>query len=361
MMERDRPENTSREEYVVRPGETHVVRGATPSAREEVSGLQSSDIGATTAGADEEATTEEIRADIEQTRAELSETIDAIQEKLAPDTLKEQAKEVVRDATVGRAEQALGDAQETVREAGTGIMDMIKQNPIPVAMVGLGLGWLWFNRQRQSSESEYQRGYSGGSGRGSIRYGETRVRGSRFGTPGYGNREAAYNPRYYEEYESGGGGRGPQERVGEIAGQAQGRVRDVAGEAQGRVSDMAGRAQETVGELAGRTGETAGELAGRAQETVGELTDQARYQMERARGGFQQQLMENPFALGALALGLGVAVGLAVPETRREDQLLGEARDNLLGQAQSAMQDTGQRVQHVAERVQQQVQEESQS
>jgi len=343
MMERDRPENTSREEYVVRPGETQVVRGATPSAREEVSDLQSSDVGATTAGtagtvdSDEEARTEEIRTDIEQTRAELSETIDAIQEKLAPDTLKEQAKEVVRDATVGRAEQALGEAQETVREAGTGIMDMIKQNPIPVAMMGLGLGWLWFNRQRQSSESEYQRGYYGGSGRGSARYGDARVRSSRFGTPGY--RETPYSPRYYEEYESGGGGRGPQERVGEIAGQAQGRVRDVAGEAQGRAS----------------------EVAGRAQETVGELTGQARYQMERARGGFQQQLMENPFALGALALGLGVAVGLAVPETRREDELLGEARDNLLGQAQSAMQDTGQRVQQAAERVQQQVQEESQS
>jgi len=338
MMERDRPENTSREEYVVRPGETHVVRGATPGASsEEMSGARSSEIGATAAGSDEEATPEEIRADIEQTRAELSETIDAIQEKLAPDTLKEQAKEVVRDATVGRAEQALGEAQETVRGAGTGIMDMIKQNPIPVAMVGLGLGWLWFNRQRQSSESEYQRGYYGGSGRGSARYGDARVRSSRFGTPGY--RETPYSPRYYEEYESGGGGRGPQERVGEIAGQAQGRVRDVAGEAQGRAS----------------------EVAGRAQETVGELTGQARYQMERARGGFQQQLMENPFALGALALGLGVAVGLAVPETRREDELLGEARDNLLGQAQSAMQDTGQRVQQAAERVQQQVQEESQS
>ena len=46
--------------------------------------------------------TDAIRGDIEDTRANMSSTIDAIQEKLSPQRLTEQAKDAVRDATVGR-------------------------------------------------------------------------------------------------------------------------------------------------------------------------------------------------------------------------------------------------------------------
>ena len=42
---------------------------------------------------------EEIRVEIAQTRTEMSGTIDAIQQRLAPEVLGAQAKEVARDAT----------------------------------------------------------------------------------------------------------------------------------------------------------------------------------------------------------------------------------------------------------------------
>jgi len=65
---------------------------------------------AKTGEADDDDTNDEdaaqIRAQIEQTRSEMSETIDAIQGKLNPDNLKEQAQEMVREATVGRAQEA---------------------------------------------------------------------------------------------------------------------------------------------------------------------------------------------------------------------------------------------------------------
>lgn len=44
---------------------------------------------------------EQTRAEIESTRAEMHDTIDAIQAKLSPDNLKQQAKDTVRDATIG--------------------------------------------------------------------------------------------------------------------------------------------------------------------------------------------------------------------------------------------------------------------
>lgn len=62
---------------------------------------------------------ERTRARIEETRAELGETIEAIKEKLSPEQLAEQAKEAVREATVGRAQQAVSGAMETARETAT--------------------------------------------------------------------------------------------------------------------------------------------------------------------------------------------------------------------------------------------------
>src|SRR5579864_5045650 len=66
--------------------------------------------------ADETDETAEIRVEIEQTQADLAETINAIQEKLNPQTLAEQAKDSIRETATGMVEQA----KQTVREATIG-------------------------------------------------------------------------------------------------------------------------------------------------------------------------------------------------------------------------------------------------
>ena len=60
------------------------------------------------------------RAEVEQTRAEMGETIDSIQEKLEPGNLKQQATTVAR----GRASE---------------LLEAIRNNPAPVALGGLAL------------------------------------------------------------------------------------------------------------------------------------------------------------------------------------------------------------------------------
>ena len=74
---------------------------------------------------------EATRARIELTRAEMTETVDALQERLDPERLKEQAKAQARD---------------TLRSTGSDILETIKQNPIPVAVVGGLLGLLLVRR-----------------------------------------------------------------------------------------------------------------------------------------------------------------------------------------------------------------------
>lgn len=89
------------------------------------------------------------RADIEQTREEMSGTIDAIEEKLSPGHLKERATESIKQATVGKATQALDAARRNSKEAARGLSSTAKGawtrtqsaklHPMPVAAVGISL------------------------------------------------------------------------------------------------------------------------------------------------------------------------------------------------------------------------------
>ena len=72
----------------------------------------------------------------------------------SPDTSSNQAKENVRDATIGRVE-------ETAKGVSEMVMDTIKRNPIPAALAGAGLAMLWANRTQgtRRERGSYSTGY----------------------------------------------------------------------------------------------------------------------------------------------------------------------------------------------------------
>jgi len=312
----------------------------------------SSDVNRTAdeATVDDDTSTAEIRANIEQTRADMSETIEAIQERLNPQHLTEQVKEqvkeqfedakaTVREATIGKAEDMVRTAGDTVSEARYTLMEAIRQNPIPAAMIGIGLGWLLMNRR---STPSYSRGrYTGQGGYGSGYYG---------------------TEQGYRSYGSGGSYYGGEHERGGIISQGQRAVSDTVGRVQDTAGSVASRAQDTAGQVASRAQETVGNVADRAQETVGGIVTQAQetaeslayrtqYQAQRLEDRFQQALYETPLAVGAIAFALGTAVGLAAPQTERENELMGEARDTLVERAQDVAQDTVEKLQRVAGQV----------
>ena len=250
------------------------------------------------------------RVEIERTRAGMSETVDAIQERLSPENLKEQAKDRVKEATVGKAQ-----------EAGSGIVDTIRQNPLPAALTGIGLGWLFVNARKQGSSR-----------------------------PPY--RDTVYRDAAYVE------GYPP---TNEYAPAAPGYPSRYEGESGSSTGQALGNARDKVGETATQAQDKAGELASRTQDRVSNLGEQARYQAQRASGGFQRMLRENPLAVGTLAVGVGAAVGLAIPETSKEHEVMGEARDNLVDKAQEKVQETQQKAQRVAEEAQSAVQQEAEN
>ena len=254
------------------------------------------------------------RIEIERTRADMSETANAIQQRLSPENLKEQAKDRVREATVGAAQ-----------DAGSGIADTIRENPVPAALTGIGLSWLLMNARRKSAQ-------------------QPRVRRRPYYDYDYPPAYDApydYPPRYAEQREPDGPSAGRE---------ALERTRDRAGEA-------AGQARDTVEQSAAQVRDKTGELANRTQDQASRLANRAQQQARRAGGGFQRMLRDNPLTTGALAVGLGAAVGLAIPETRKEHEVMGEARDTVVEKAQEAQQ----KVQRVAEEAQGAAKEEAQN
>lgn len=81
--------------------------------------------GTTTTPADDDPSA--IERDIERTRADMSETLDAIQQKLSPAHLMD---------------QALGYFKAGPGTMVSSLSDIAVRNPVPLALIGLGLGWV---------------------------------------------------------------------------------------------------------------------------------------------------------------------------------------------------------------------------
>jgi hypothetical protein len=123
-------------------------------------------------------TTDALRSQIEQTRAEISDTIEAIQTRLSPSRVIGDAKDSMTDATVWRLKRVA----DRTRGAGEHVMHMVRDNPLPVgllatAAIGLIARTLHAgNRRRQKAR------WGGADGAGQNR----RARNNR--TSWHGNR-----------------------------------------------------------------------------------------------------------------------------------------------------------------------------
>jgi ElaB/YqjD/DUF883 family membrane-anchored ribosome-binding protein len=208
--------------------------------------------------------TARIRSEIARTREDMSETIDAIQERLSPRNLASQAKASVKEATVGRVKQAARNVSDSAsniagstKETAVDVAESVKHNPWPALLIGAGAAWWLIDRSRNS---------------------------------GYDRRTAVID----YEHDDGTTGYYAAQGVDRSAAYGYGDPYDT------------------------------------------------RYTTRRSgwNGGSQirQLLQRNPLAVSAVAATLGIAVGLVIPETERENRLMGETRDNLTERAKDAAQ-----------------------
>jgi hypothetical protein len=100
--------------------------------------------------------TERIRAQIDRTRAEMDETVDALEARLKPKHLLDEALERL----LGDDHPSSEDAKQSLRRAGSTVAAKIKENPLPALLVGAGVAWLFLGNDDDEKERAYRRRFS---------------------------------------------------------------------------------------------------------------------------------------------------------------------------------------------------------
>jgi len=207
---------------------------------------------------------EDIENEIEQTRHDMTDTLQAIERKLSPNRWMDEAMETMRNASLNQSR----------------VMELVRDNPVPLALVGLGVGWLVLSS----------------------------VRGARLDAD-----------RIEDAAEDWSGDR--SDMLSGVAEQAGDKVRDLALKAKSKV--------RTVSQQVDRTTDTVRRQASDLADSTGEL------------------FRDHPLTVGLLAVAAGVALGAAIPRTRREVEMLGDTGADLLDSAR----ETGRDMLHKAGRV----------
>lgn len=236
-----------------------------------------------------EPTPSEIRSEIETTRERMAGTLEELGDRLNPQRLKQHAKDAIHDATIGRVQDMARNTMDSAANAGQGVAGMVRENPIPVALIAIGAGWLLMNSRRSSAS-------------------------------GNGESVASYRTSSGDEMAM------------ESASSEQG----VAGKAREKVSAAVGEAQDAMHRVTGSASHAASTVAART-----------RAQKSQAQDAFESQ----PLVIGAIAAAVGLAAGLTVPATQKEAELLGDKRDELVDRARDMAREKTEQVRHVAEKV----------
>jgi ElaB/YqjD/DUF883 family membrane-anchored ribosome-binding protein len=265
---------------------------------------------------------EQIRSDIERTRAEMTETVDSIQEHIAPKRLRKEAQQAIEEATVGRARQMVSRVRNRAQGVRQDFVQAVRENPIPAAMIALGLGWLL--REVMSQDSEQ------------VRVPEMRGRYEQRPMSREMERRAE---RTAEEMQR------QAQKPRQMAGEVQERASHMATEARERASHTMEEARSRLGEAQSRAMEAREDIQERAEEWMG----QAQRRFRRTSSQIGQFIENNPLAAGAIALTAGALIGLAVPESEQENEWLGETRDRMMHRAQEAAEGTVRRTSERAE------------
>jgi len=239
---------------------------------------------------------DDLRADVERTRERLSQDVDALGAKLSPDNVKAEAKRAVQ-RTVRRGTNEL---REGVSSATDSVSSFVGANPLPIAVIGVGVGWLIWN---------------------------ARTRPKNNGGVDYSMRGRA---EVYDGSDENGGFGG--EWSGHGAGAQLGRLRHQVQDGMTTIK------------------RSASAKARRAREKVDDIESTAREQLGRAVEVAERGFEEQPLLLGVVAMGAGLAVGLGIPATQSENQLVGRYRDQLMARAKDGLGELRGKAEEIAQR-----------
>jgi len=251
---------------------------------------------------------EEIEQEITRTRGHISSDINELGEKLNPDKLRESAKGVLKDAKEeardlmreakesavesfrNAKDSAIHGVSDTVHELGTrarraggATAHFVGENAVPLGLIGVGVAWLTWSLRQSRPPSRRAEG------------------------PGY-SFENELDRAWEEKIDRDMSARQSFEEPHGIRERMRPRVEDL----QQRMDEVGQRARD--------------------------LGRNASARLRGAERDARDFALDNPLAIGAVAVAAGIGVGLLLPGTTRENELMGETRTRMMNDARRTAQ-----------------------
>jgi hypothetical protein len=207
---------------------------------------------------------EQAQREVERTRSRMSDTLEALEQKIEPRRLLDQISTTIKSS----------DIQGYVS-------DMVSRNHIPLMLIGAGATWMVVDTLRRRS--------------GTV-----------------------------SEDTSPSAVAGIGQRVSSVAGQ-------VGDSLSGTARSLGGKAAGVLDAARQRTSD----LAGTVRKSVTGMTEQVRSvtRQHMPEKGFWEIFDKHPLAVTAGVFAAGVLAGMAIPLSRREEEVMGEAAGRLVSNA----------------------------
>jgi hypothetical protein len=256
-------------------------------------------------------TADEIERDIQRERAQMSDSINNLQEKFSVDSIVNDLGNMFR--TQGE------DLSRTFSQT-------VGRNPAAVALVGVGLAWLIIGRNHSEDVDDDWRD-RGRYGRGSGEWqGRSDMR-SRHGM------HTDHDRHWFD-------------------GDHAGRSRDDRGGMRDKLHDTADTVRDKVSQATSGISNAASDLTERLSQGLEDLSEAARERVvaarrkahdarvasgsvaQRGRDSASDFFESQPLVVGGLALAFGAALGGVLPHSRIEDETMGASSDRLYAEAE---------------------------
>ena len=263
----------------------------------------------------ENRTSAEIQREIDEERNRLGDRIDAIQERMSPGQMIDEALLYARKSGGAEYMRNLGQAMKT--------------NPLPVAMIGVGMAWLMSTGGGKPTEAD--------ATPETDNYPLYRVEGGlrRVGPP-EGDGESRFSHfvddagRRFKAATNAAGDRAGHfvDEAGETyrgfvdaSGRGLDRILDETGSALDAASGWTSHSWRQVTEAGEHVRERAFEMAGAAAQGAASAGSAVRRQSGELNDVIVRLFRDQPLVGGALAFAAGAAIGAALPSTDAEMKL----------------------------------------
>jgi hypothetical protein len=220
---------------------------------------------------------ERLEREIDETRADISDAVDALARKFSPGEL---------------LDRSLGIVKEHGGEFAVNLRDSVKEKPLAALLAGIGLAWLMAPVSHDRSRS-------------------------------WRNESRDYSASDYAIAEAGS-----EEWTSDDTGSTLSRTREKLSSTGEKIKSAVSGARERVSGAGASVGES-----------VGQTTASAKAQAALARDRFNDLKNREPLILGLIGVAVGAVVGAALPRSDAEDRLVGEASDAAKGELKTKARD----------------------